>query len=339
MASEKKLSANRANARRSTGPKTAAGKLVVARNAIRHGIFAHIPVVPGESPFHWDKHREGVVAALGPVGLLEQTLAERAALLLWRLARLARYESAIITAGIEDAGLPPIWADPFATALHPPTQTADTHLKLTDQNLRLARKNHAEVLATADVLRGIGEPARPETFRADLAETVLNWADDVASEYPLRRFNPGHPGSPAFMEHLGLTGQKIKQVDWTPELLASGLAYFAEATGEAPVEFRAHVQQVIDARVSALAREVNWLTGDVAAIVRRSESGRARAGDEALLTPEQVAERLMKYEKHLHAILISTMHELERLQARRGGAAVLPPVVADLHITSVTGAG
>jgi hypothetical protein len=38
MATEKQIAANRANAFRSTGPKTAAGKLKASRNSYRHGL-------------------------------------------------------------------------------------------------------------------------------------------------------------------------------------------------------------------------------------------------------------------------------------------------------------
>ena len=38
MATEKQIAANRANARRSTGPKTVAGKMASSRNAFRHGL-------------------------------------------------------------------------------------------------------------------------------------------------------------------------------------------------------------------------------------------------------------------------------------------------------------
>ena len=52
------------------------------RNATTHGIFAAVPVLPGECPETWEAHRAGVVASLAPAGLLEVNLAERAALLL-----------------------------------------------------------------------------------------------------------------------------------------------------------------------------------------------------------------------------------------------------------------
>ena len=38
MASEKQIAANRANAQKSTGPKTAAGRSKAGRNAFRHGL-------------------------------------------------------------------------------------------------------------------------------------------------------------------------------------------------------------------------------------------------------------------------------------------------------------
>jgi hypothetical protein len=38
MASDKQIAANRANAKRSTGPKTALGKSISSRNALRHGL-------------------------------------------------------------------------------------------------------------------------------------------------------------------------------------------------------------------------------------------------------------------------------------------------------------
>lgn len=46
MASEKQLRANRENAKRSTGPKTAAGRLKSSRNALRHGLSVPLSADP-----------------------------------------------------------------------------------------------------------------------------------------------------------------------------------------------------------------------------------------------------------------------------------------------------
>ena len=50
MVSQKQLEANRRNARRSTGPRTAKGKSVSSLNALRTGINAETEVLPDEDP-------------------------------------------------------------------------------------------------------------------------------------------------------------------------------------------------------------------------------------------------------------------------------------------------
>ncbi len=99
MASEKQIEANRRNALRSTGPRTEEGKAVVSRNAVRHGLTAQAAaVVPLlESEEEWEAHRLGTLESLRPEGHLETVLAERVAVLLWRLGRVTRYERALLT--------------------------------------------------------------------------------------------------------------------------------------------------------------------------------------------------------------------------------------------------
>jgi hypothetical protein len=76
------------------GPRTEEGKEVARWNATRHGIRSPAPVVPGvEKKEDWEQHREGVLESLSPEGHLELVLADRVALLLWRLHRVNRYET------------------------------------------------------------------------------------------------------------------------------------------------------------------------------------------------------------------------------------------------------
>jgi hypothetical protein len=44
MATEKQIAANRANARRSTGPKTPTGRRTSSRNALQHGLCRGLPI-------------------------------------------------------------------------------------------------------------------------------------------------------------------------------------------------------------------------------------------------------------------------------------------------------
>src|SRR5215203_6736732 len=79
------------------GPSTREGKEVAKWNATRHGIRSPAPVVPGvEKAEDWEEHRDGVLESLQPEGHLELVLAERVALLSWRLNRVTRFETATI---------------------------------------------------------------------------------------------------------------------------------------------------------------------------------------------------------------------------------------------------
>lgn len=51
-----------------------------------------------------------------------------------------------------------------------------------------------------------------------------------------------------------------------------------------------------------------------------------------LLPSDGRDERIAKYERHLHSLLTSTLHELERLQVRRTENTVPPPAIADVNV-------
>ena len=93
MASQAQIDANRQNAKKSTGPKTAAGKRIVSQNALKHGLFAHEAVIHGESQADFELHREALSAEWRPVGPTESMLAERIVSLSWRLQRAERMQN------------------------------------------------------------------------------------------------------------------------------------------------------------------------------------------------------------------------------------------------------
>ena len=94
----------RENATKSTGPRTLAGKTRSSRNATRHGLTARAVVLPSvESADDWAAHRDAIMASLSPMGALEAELAERVAVLTWRLRRATGAETAVIAGQLADA--------------------------------------------------------------------------------------------------------------------------------------------------------------------------------------------------------------------------------------------
>jgi hypothetical protein len=90
MATEAQVEANRANAQKSTGPRTPEGKEKAAQNALKHGLLARHAVTAGEDTDDYELLRDQLDAELAPVGLVESRLAERIAGLFWRLQRAER---------------------------------------------------------------------------------------------------------------------------------------------------------------------------------------------------------------------------------------------------------
>ena len=91
--SERKRAANRANAQKSTGPRTAAGKVRVSLNALTHGMTAQAAVLPFENRDHFEKFAAALRADLEPRGFLQTLMAERLVDLAWKLRRVAKAQN------------------------------------------------------------------------------------------------------------------------------------------------------------------------------------------------------------------------------------------------------
>ena len=94
MASERQLAANRANAKKSTGPRTSAGKQRTAQNAIRHGLLAQAVVLPGESLERFSHLLSEMHDQFQPQSPVEFALIETMVVSRWRQMRLWAIEKA-----------------------------------------------------------------------------------------------------------------------------------------------------------------------------------------------------------------------------------------------------
>jgi hypothetical protein len=95
MASAKQLKANSANAQKSTGPRTQAGKNRSRLNLRKHGLTAERVVIGDEDPADFEELRAELMEQYDPQGPAQCELVEYLAGLYWRLRHVPFFEAAI----------------------------------------------------------------------------------------------------------------------------------------------------------------------------------------------------------------------------------------------------
>ena len=96
MTSLRQIEANRCNAAKSTGPKTAAGKMRSRRNAVRHGLSAETVVEILEDIEDYRGFEAAIIADYDARTAVERELVLRLASLLWRLRRATAIETDLL---------------------------------------------------------------------------------------------------------------------------------------------------------------------------------------------------------------------------------------------------
>ena len=101
MRTEKQTSASRENAKKSTGPRTTEGKARASKNALKHGLMAQDAVIPGEDPAAFDRHLTNLETTYLPRNYIEKQIVRQIADTMWRIKRLSRIETTVVSAAIE----------------------------------------------------------------------------------------------------------------------------------------------------------------------------------------------------------------------------------------------
>jgi hypothetical protein len=311
MTSEKQAAANRANARRSTGPKTETGKEIAKLNAVKHGGLSPLPVLPEvETPDAWQTHLDGTLASLQPSGHLETVLAERIALILWRLNRVARFEREITAVGQERVVV-----------------------DLTDQrerrmSYRKTGPDHPDELRTAlrearhslTVIAQMYRRSDAEKLSGEAAELVLSAVAAQTTEVDPEVFSMPEvvPDEVPWSQFDGWTVGRVKQ----------GVAAMADAEGDGVTPDSLLFAALEHYRVETikLKSEADEVTRDLDHLRR-----------ERLLASAPQTDRIVRYEAHLSRQLAQALHELQRLQAGRSGAPIPPPFVVDVTVSGTEG--
>lgn len=331
MSSEKKRAANRANARKSTGPRSAGGKRASASNALAHGLCTAAPVLPGEPAAAWVEHRTGVLAALAPDGGLESALAERVAACLWRLRRVVAYETAVTAAAAEEAAEARP-ADEDADGGFGQPRTDAQRLKRVGRKLTEARERVALWADTAALLDAL--PGLPDDAPAD-GSAVEGVLADLSGSPPDDR-DPLDVYDHRFLAAVGVPkgyhDDPWGWPGWTAGAVRGSAAAIAASYGVEPSAALAEAAEGRKASQAELAGRVGALEAEEAELAARIARRAARAAVRKSLPDALTLDKLTRYEAHLSRQMLQALNTLERLQAARAGKDVPPPAAGTLVV-------
>jgi hypothetical protein len=293
---EKQRAANRANAKKSTGPKTAAGKALVALNSVAHGIYSVSPVIEElESKRSWTAYRFAMLDCLAPVGMVEMTLAERITLAAWRLRRVARFEAEQIR--LEQEGALEHVSRGLGYKLDLDLDEAGLQQMLEEPKWREERCQRVSSLLTA---------SDDTPLSSDDAEDLLWFVHEALGQ--TKQFDGYWKQLPAPEAwNMGLIRQLIRGLsDQLREPFDGFLRTLSERAGAEWADSY-QKERVARARVEQYRRE-------------------------HLLPDAEALEKIQRYESHLSRQFHRDFHELRRLQAARLGHPVAVPVAIDVDV-------
>jgi hypothetical protein len=252
-------------------------------------------VVPGlEKAEDWEEHRDGVLESLSPEGHLELVLAERVALLSWRLHRVTRYERETIA----------LFQEKVEEDLE---QRKGFNSSISGETLsERARRGHESAKKTQRLLKKLPTLADDKRLSSEDAAFVLSdiwdWADE---EGELMELNI--PGIPQALDPDYLSDYDIP---WTVSLVREGISVLAQVAGETP-----------EALLKSATEGARWKVREAKCRVEEVERDLRNMSRERLLPDEKTLQKIARYEAHLSRQLFQTKHELEALQTKRSGGA------------------
>ena len=305
--SEKVLSANRRNTLRSTGPRTAKGKAVSRMNAVKHGILSTEVVVRGlriqEREDEFRALREQCWQCLAPVGSVEEMLVDRIVTAQWRLRRVLMAETGEIVLSV-DGGL-----------------------------RRRANRDPLPLHIFMDKRRDAAEQMEKSTQGLEYLDAVLSLLrEDVEREGGLTE---------------GVYEQLLKRFIGQPNSLTRDFVRLRERfVGDSSSFAKASADASTSAQASADAEELKEsrrrtvLRFIEEKLAKYEElSGRSEEREDKEETAQQLAnvlpsaavlDKILRYENALERQLYRAMNQLERLQRRREGEEIPPPVTLQL---------
>jgi hypothetical protein len=289
LVSPKEIEANREGARKSTGPRTAAGKARAALNARKHGIFSTAVVLPGESSELYRSLLKGFVETFQPQGQLEKDLVIELADNRWRRQRMIRAEKAEITRSID----------------------LEERMKLQNEALQIEERAISGE-SKGGMVRYIRNPFvrdRCICLIEGSRERIRKQIYDLSWEVPVFRRVFG-PGLLPIEEYPADVQRKIRalwlddKIDAQPKLDEAGK------------------QESSKWIINMLDIHLEWLDRHKKVFDQIDEERAPYDADARLVPPANTMERIIRYEAHLSREFDRILSRLQGLQRIRLGQAI-----------------
>ncbi|HXI85540.1 MAG TPA: hypothetical protein VNL17_15775 [Verrucomicrobiae bacterium] len=320
----KQLEGNRRNARRSTGPRTAKGKAASRMNAVKHGILSGMVVVRGlriqEHEEEYEALRKRCFESLAPEGPVEEMLVERVVMTQWRLRRAVLAETGEIALSV-DGGLrrredrQPLPLGIFGN----PLKDAAEQMEKTTQGLEyltaVLKSVRRDVERDGELTEAACESTRkwfinqPNAITRELEGLRERMVTDVKAAAPQAEADTSVDGmdkpadgsavAKAMADADGLSGEELKDIHQRGVLM-----FIDEKLGEY-------------AKLSEQREE------------REDKDEWARQAAD-VLPSAKVLDKILRYEGALERQMYRALLQLERLQRRREGENVPPPVTMEV---------
>jgi hypothetical protein len=319
--SERRIQANRRNARRSTGPTTARGKRTVARNAIKHGFLAReVVITVGDGKEDLNEFHdivEKLCKQYEPVGVVEESLIQTIATCWWRKARVIRAENGEIRKRLD------LLAVDRALLI---SDEGNLNVAFEGLDLRLfSAENAADDKVSSrerwSALQGAQTGLREHHSGLGYLSALLEGAkSDIASQgYISEKIRQKIVSAFYFWDCIfaltcGYAGPPTTKVESSPSTDIGAEEADRRASLLAFIDNR--LQRISDFKGLATEREDLALDAEV----RRFS-----------LPPADATDKLLRYEAHLDRQLYRAMDQLERLQRQRRGETVSPPLNINLE--------
>ena len=321
MTAVHRIVTNRMNARRSTGPRTAAGLARSAQNAMKFGLFSQHLVLPvlGESADECDAFRARVVADLDPVGALEVEFADRVALIMWRLRRVARAEAAAMGGAV--GSLPPHPADvkpaEFLVAALPPAPGATAADRLA--RLRAQLFGAPEYLAGLRAAVAVLDPApSPEAPIDGVAANRALWAagDELG-------WAPTPDPWPPVLAAAGLAARELSALKWTVARVRHVLGVMADRAGRGSTDLIRAARERLEQAVAEHERTTAERRDEEARLVAELLREREAVAAARVYADDALVQRVARAEGHLSRELDRALALLAARRADRRGRRVV----------------